>query len=186
MRHLLRRLLSRSQRDSGPAAHPDPGSLSLTRPDLPLPYSWVLTGRLAIGPMPARASHWQQLEQAGVRMRFSCCYPDEQRGGAPIPPHWLSDGLPLPDYRLQEPLDRARLLDALARAQRLLRLGAPLYVHCMAGIERSPLLAVGLTALERHLSLFDALDWVRRCHPVARPIVAHLELLEQLLAEPAL
>jgi hypothetical protein len=53
----------------------------------------------------------------------------------------------------------------------------------MAGIERSPLIAVGLTASERNLSLFDALDWVRRCHPAALPIVTHLELLERLLAQ---
>ena len=97
--------------------------------------------------------------------------------------HWLSEGMPLPDHRRQEPLEQAHLAAALDRARRLLQQGSPLYLHCMAGIERSPLIAVGLTARERNLSLFDALDWVRRCHPIALPMVEHLELLERLLAD---
>lgn len=182
MRGLLRRLLPPSAGQGRSADNREPRSLSLIPPDRPLPYSWVLTNRLAVGPMPAGEAHWQQLEQAGLRARFSCCYPNEE-GPAPVPPHWLSEGVPLPDHRRQETLDRARLALALESAQRLLDQGLPLYLHCMAGIERSPLIAVGLTARARNLSLFDALDWVRRCHPVALPIVAHLELLEQLLAE---
>lgn len=176
MHRLLRRVLA-----PGPAARPA-GSFTFIPADRPLPYSWILTGRLALGPMPAGAAHWQQLEQAGLRARFSCCYPHEEPSSA-LPAHWLSDGVSLPDHRLQEPLELQRLAEALDRAHQLLRHGPPVYLHCKAGIERSPLIAVGLTARERRLSLFDALDWVRRCHPAAVPIVAHLELLEQLLAD---
>lgn len=184
MRRLLRRLLPHSALEASPADSPAPRSLALIPPDLPLPYSWVLTGRLAVGPMPAGEAHWQQLEQAGLRARFSCCYPHEE-GPAPVPPHWVSGGVPMPDHRSQEPLEPERLASALAAAERLLHQGAPLYVHCLAGIERSPLIAVGLAARARHLPLFDALDWVRRCHPAALPLVTHLELLERLLAADA-
>ncbi|MEB3350055.1 MAG: hypothetical protein VKO00_08555 [Cyanobacteriota bacterium] len=134
--------------------------------------------------MPVSPAHWQQLDQAGLRARFSCCYPEEE-GMLSVPEHWLSEGVSLPDHRRQEPLQADRLALALQRAQQLLHQGPPLYLHCMAGIERSPLIAVGLTSRERSLSLFDALDWVRRCHPAAKPIVSHLEVLERLLAEDA-
>jgi hypothetical protein len=184
MRRLLRRLLPTSDREGREGDSREPRLLPLIPPDRPLPYSWVLTNRLALGPMPGGEAHWQQLEQAGLRARFSCCYPHEE-GPSPVPSHWLSAGVPLPDHRRQEPLDEARLTEALDRAQLLLNQGEPLYLHCLAGIERSPLIAVGLTARERNLSLFDALDWVRRCHPVAMPLVNHLELLDRLLAEDA-
>lgn len=183
MRRLLRRLLA-SDRQERQGHSPEPRALALIPADLPLPYSWVLTHRLAVGPMPACEAHWQQLEQAGLRARFSCCYPHEE-GLAPAPPHWLSGGVPLPDHRHQEPLEPQQLASALEVAEQLLQQGAPLYVHCLAGIERSPLIAVGLTARARNLPLFDALDWVRRCHPAALPLVAHLELLERLLAAEA-
>lgn len=179
MKRLLRRLLV-SDRQDRQGHSPEPPRLVLIPPDRPLPYSWVLTGQLAVGPMPAGEAHWQQLEQAGLKARFSCCYPHEE-GAAPVPPHWLSAGVPLPDHRRQEPLDLERLASALELAHQLLQQGAPVYLHCLAGIERSPLIAVGLTARARNLPLFDALDWVRRCHPAALPLVTHLELLSSLL-----
>lgn len=177
---MIRRLWKRF--DPPPAEEEGASVRNLVHPDLPLPYSWVLTRRLAVGPMPASPAHWKQLEQAGLRARFSCCYPLEP-APAPPPPRWRSDGVPLPDHREQEPLEIERLAEALERAGRLLSEAAPLYLHCLAGVERSPLLAVGLTAWQRHLSLFDALDWVRRCHPPARPIASHLEQLERLLRQ---
>ncbi len=148
--------------------------------EAPLAFSWILTNQLALGPMPASPSHWQQLEQAGLRQRFSCCYPEEERL-APPPLHWGNTGFALPDHRQQEPLLPERLSAALAAAEAPLLSGTPLYLHCWAGRERSPLLAVGLTARMRGLDLFSALDWVRRCHPSALPIYDHLELLDQVL-----
>ncbi len=150
-----------------------------------LPCSWVLTGQLAIGPMPRSDRHWQQLEDAGIHSRFSCCYPDEE-SALVLPPGWTSDRVSLPDHRQQEPLQQERLALALARAETLVNQAAPIYLHCMAGYERSPLLAVGLTARLRGIDPLAALAWVRRCHPMAMPIYDHLVILETLLSsQPA-
>lgn len=130
--------------------------------------------------MPSSPFHWDQLEAAGFRSRFSCCYGSETDTALP-PSHWQSDRISLPDHRRQESLDLDRLVTALVRAETLLRQHPPLYLHCFAGVERSPLIAVGLTARARKLSLFDALDWVRRCHPASLPIYSHLELLQSAL-----
>ncbi|AFY28400.1 hypothetical protein Cyagr_1222 [Cyanobium gracile PCC 6307] len=146
-----------------------------------LPCSWVLTGQLAIGPMPRSDRHWRQLEEAGIRSRFSCCYQEEETALI-IPAGWRSDRISLPDHRAQEPLLHHRLALALARAEALVTDAAPVYLHCMAGYERSPLLAVGLTARLRGIDLLAALAWVRRCHPMAMPIYDHLVMLEGLLS----
>ncbi|KAF0655058.1 hypothetical protein L107_01025 [Cyanobium sp. Copco_Reservoir_LC18] len=146
-----------------------------------LPCSWVLTGQLAIGPMPRSDRHWRQLEEAGIRSRFSCCYPEEETA-LTVPPGWRSDRIALPDHRAQEPLLEERLALALARAEALVSDAAPVYLHCMAGYERSPLLAVGLTARLRGIDPLAALAWVRRCHPMAMPIYDHLVMLESLLS----
>lgn len=178
MRRLLRRLLGEDGADG-----PDPSyswDASLFPADLPLPYSWVLTNRLAVGPMPTSPAHWQQLEEAGLRSRFSCCYPAEE-SAVEAPPRWISAGVPLPDHRQQEPLDPARLVEAITTAEQVLQRSGPLYLHCRAGIERSPLVAVAITARDKRLKLLDALDWVRRCHPAALPIPEHLEILAGLL-----
>lgn len=64
-------------------------------PDRSLPCSWVLNGQLAIGPMPRTARHWQQLEEAGIRSRFSCCYPEEE-SALIVPPAGAATGSPCP------------------------------------------------------------------------------------------
>jgi protein-tyrosine phosphatase len=131
--------------------------------------------------MPRCGRHWQQLEEAGIRSRFSCCYPEEE-SALIIPPGWRSERVSLPDHRQQEPLMPERLALALARAEALVGQAAPVYLHCMAGYERSPLLAVGLTARLRGIDPLAALAWVRRCHPMAMPIYDHLVMLEILLS----
>ena len=79
-------------------------------------------------------------------------------------------------------MQEARLALALARAEALVGDAAPVYLHCKAGYERSPLLAVGLTARLRGIDMLAALAWVRRCHPMAMPIYDHLDLLERILS----
>lgn len=169
----FQRLLGRGLRRRGPAP------VSLGPP--PLPYNWILTNELAIGPMPGAGAHWSQLEEAGFRSRFSCCYAEEEALSTPVPPHWRSQSVALPDHRQQETLQPERLLSALDAAEAMIAEQSPLYLHCFAGRERSSLLAIGLTARRRSIDVFAALEWVRRCHPAAAPIYEQLDILEQLL-----
>lgn len=75
------------------------------------------------------------------------------------------------------------LLDqAITTALDLYRTGLPLYLHCWAGEERSPLVAIGLLCRAESLNLFEALAQVRSQHPIANPLVPHLVILEDLLA----
>jgi len=150
--------------------------------DLPLPYSWILANKLAVGPMPRTESHWRQLEEAGFQSRFSCCYPQEEIF-APVPDHWISRTLSLPDHREQENLQASVLGEALIVSENLIQANPPLYVHCYAGRERSSLIAVGLTARQKCLDVFTALDWVRRSHPIAAPLYTHLVILERVLQD---
>lgn len=147
---------------------------------LPQPFSWLRSGRLAIGAYPREPAHWQGLEASGIRRVFSCCHPSEA-AWAP-PPHWLARQLALPDHRSAAPLEEALLRQAITQLEALYSQGSGgLYLHCWAGQERSALLAVALLSRSEGLPLFEALAQVRRCHPEARPIMAQLVLLEQVL-----
>lgn len=173
IRRLFRRHLAPGPSDAGPPLQPEP---------LPLVYSWILNNQLAIGPMPRCEQHWQQLEQAGFSSRFSCCYAEEEIFAA-APSSWRCEGFSLPDHRMQEPLRSERLVEAIQAAESLVLLNSPTYLHCLAGRERSSLMAVALTARIRRLDIFESLDWVRRCHPAAAPIYDHLEVLDQVLRQ---
>jgi hypothetical protein len=175
---VFRRLLRLSGLDK-----PDQPSSEIQPTPTPLPYSWIISNQLAIGPMPQDPNHWDQLQKAGFKSRFSCCYSEEERLGASIPEGWSCSGVALPDHREQEALDSDRLILAIRSAEMLVRQSSPTYLHCLAGRERSALMAVALTSLIKGIDIFESLDWVRRCHPIASPLYDQLELLDQVLRQ---
>ena len=179
---IFRRILRRSSTNSA-SASPNPTPLEPGPYIRPIQYSWILSGQLAIGPMPRASEHWHQLEQAGFQSRFSCCYTEEEQLGSKIPESWRSSGVALPDHREQEPLQTDRLILAIRSADTLVKQNSPTYLHCLAGRERSALMAVALTSLIKNLDIFESLDWVRRCHPSASPLYDQLELLDQVLRQ---
>lgn len=146
-----------------------------------LEYSWILTSKLAIGPIPRATEHWNQLESDGFTSRFSCCYPKEHTYPL-IPKTWNSLEVSLPDHRSQEPLTVERLSSALEQAIHLMNQSeGALYLHCFAGQERSVLIAVGIVSVVKNIDLFDSLTFVRQCHKKSKPLYSHLELLDQVL-----
>jgi len=146
----------------------------------PLIYSWIESGKFAIGPMPKTAEQWLQLEQAGFRSRFSCCYPEEDSLTS-APNSWLCDRVSLPDHRRQESMKPEQLARALLQAEAVIESQPATYLHCFAGRERSPLVAVGVLARRQGVDVLTALERVRLCHPSASPIFSDLDKLEQLL-----
>lgn len=144
----------------------------------PLIYSWVITGRLAIGPLPRCEAHWQQLQDAGFRSRFSCCYPHEEMVAPPA--EWEKGGVSLPDHRRQEPLRAERIALALDEAGRMIRSHPATYLHCMAGMERSPDCG-GVAGPGAQPGCAGGPGGNPTLPPRAMPIYSDLDLLEQVL-----
>jgi len=146
-------------------------------------YSWIITGKLAIGAMPRQIEDWILLEQNDIHKRFSCCYAEENIF-TPIPAGWKSKEVSLPDHRVQEDLTIKKLIYALDEAIELIyQENGPVYLHCFAGQERSSLLATGIVSLIEDKDLFESLAWVRQCHKRAKPLYDHLDILEKALKE---
>jgi predicted protein tyrosine phosphatase len=131
--------------------------------------------------MPQTPEHWSALEQHGIQSVFSCCDPVE--GIWQPPDHWRQLRVPLPDHRNPEAMNPELLDHAISSALDLYGSTPPLYLHCWAGMERSPLVAVGLLCRAESLDFFQALAQVRTQHPIAKPLIPHLILLESLIAQ---
>ena len=142
----------------------------------PLRCSWVLRDVLMLGPAPRSAAHLAQLKQAGITAVLSLCSEAE----APPPPGleqtFLAARLVLPDHRAPEPMQLAQLEAALARLAQCLSHG-PVYVHCVAAMERSPLLCMAWLIRHHRLSRLEALDYLMQVHPGTSPLPEQLALL---------
>jgi predicted protein tyrosine phosphatase len=148
-----------------------------------LQFSWVLRGRLAVGPAPSFVHHLNLLEERNIVSILCLCSHYE----APLPFgicerfHYLQ--CILPDHKSKRPPTPEEIQQACEALARLMPHGA-VYVHCQAGVERSPLICMAWLMRTRHLSLIDALDYLKRVHPDSGPLpeqVASLRAWFQLV-----
>ena len=141
--------------------------------------TWVLVNELAIGSAPRAERHLQQLEAEGVRAILSLCSEEEAPPAAKQASRFVCERLVLPDHRSLRRLELAELREALARLEALRRHG-PVYVHCLAAMERSPLVCLAWMVTHHHQSPQRSLDYLMQVHPGTNPLPGQLALLSQL------
>ena len=64
---------------------------------------------------------------------------------------------------------------------RLHQLHGPVYVHCVAAMERSPLVCLAWLVKQRRLKPARALDYLMQVHPGTNPLPGQLALLQKLV-----
>jgi len=137
---------------------------------------WVLVDELAIGPAPRAERHLDRLESEGVRGILSLCAEEE----TPMPQgqrdRFRCERCVLPDHRAGRLPEPAELASALDRLESLLSSG-PVFVHCVAAMERSPLVCLGWMVSRHRQSPQRALDYLMQVHPGTNPLPGQLALL---------
>jgi len=140
------------------------------------PVSWVLVGELALGPAPLAGRHLDRLEAEGVGAVLSLCAEQEAAAPEGMAERFVCRRLVLPDHRAGRLLELEELEQALAALAELHGQG-PVFVHCVAAMERSPLVCLGWLMRRHGLSQQRALDYLMQVHPGTNPLPAQLALL---------
>ena len=140
---------------------------------------WVLMDELALGPAPLAERHLDRLEAEGLRAVFSLCSAAEAPPPVGLEQRFHCERLVLPDHRSGRPPELVQLQQALATLAEL-RLHGPVYVHCLAAMERSPLLCLAWLMQRHGQSLQRALDYLQQLHPGTNPLPEQLAVLRQL------
>ena len=140
---------------------------------------WVLVQELAVGPAPRAERHLERLTEAGVTAVLSLCSEQEAPPPAGLESRFECRRLVLPDYRVERLPELAQLEQAL-EALAELRAKGPVYVHCVAAMERSPLVCLAWLVRRHGLTPQRALDYLMQVHPGTNPLPGQLALLAQL------
>lgn len=152
--------------------HANPASNSL-------PLSWVIPGKLALGGLPRSPL---PLTQGKIAAILSLSHPSEGSLPADFDRQFHLYRCPLPDSRWQEKLTPEQLTAAVEIVRHSLQNQQPIYVHCWAGIERSPTVCIAYLCQCDRQKLWDALEWVKTVHPSARPTPEQLRAIAQFLS----
>ena len=140
---------------------------------------WVLVDELAIGPAPRAQRHLDRLQEAGIRALLSLCSPAEAALPEGLGEQFVHQRCVLPDHRAGRLPELSELEAALA-ARAALRDQGPVYVHCVAAMERSPLVCLAWLVSRHGQTPERALDYLMQVHPGTNPLPGQLALLGRL------
>ena len=142
---------------------------------------WVLVNELAIGPAPHAPRHLDRLSDAGIQAVLSLCDPAEAPPPQELSSRFAHQRLVLPDHRYGRLPEVSELKAALELLLRLHQQHGAVFVHCVAAIERSPLVCLGWLVKQHHLNPARALDYLMQVHPGTNPLPGQLALLHELV-----
>lgn len=144
------------------------------------PLNWVIPGKLAVGALPQPGDR-QRLEQANIKVILSLTAPVEADWPPEIAQHFRCARISLPDSRYTINLRVERLAKAVDLVHRSLSQQLPIYVHCLAGIERAPMVCIAYLCSYHDLDLWEAVNWLKQVRPCASPTMAQLQVVQELL-----
>jgi atypical dual specificity phosphatase len=150
MKQLLKRMLGSQSQSLVVKTEPKPRSIR-----------WILPDRLAVGPIPDAQIH-QQLADAGIKAVLTLCAETEGDLYSEVPTTFNWQRLVLPDSHYEEKMRPDQIAAAVEVIYQNLTQGQPTYVHCLAGMERSPSICIAYLCRHENMPLWEAVQWVKQ------------------------
>lgn len=174
---MLRRLRSVFQ-----GQHKGESLIQIASPDsnAALTVSWIIPHKLALGRLPV-AGESGILRQLGIQTVLSLCAIAEGELPEEIVNEFHCFRFILPDSSYVLSLQPEHLLQAIALIHEHIQQQSPVYVHCLAGIERSPTVCIAYLCMYEQLELWEALNHVKQAHPIALPSETQLQVIRKLM-----
>lgn len=140
---------------------------------------WVLVNELAVGRAPTREVHLEVLVNDGIKSILSLCSEEEIGSSLNLGKSFITRRYILPDHKSGRMPKLEELEKALSYLEDLLKNG-PVYVHCVAAMERSPLICMSWLVKKHNISPTEALDYMMQIHKGTSPLPGQLSLLNRI------
>ena len=142
-------------------------------------FDWVLVDKLALGPCPLKERHVEILKRNNIQSILSLCSEEEAKSPLSMKNQFICERIVLPDHKYKEVLTMQQINEALVLLQSLMSNG-PVFVHCVASIERSPLICMAWLVKNHNLSPQQSLDYMMEVHKGSNPLPIQFDLLKKL------
>lgn len=142
--------------------------------------SWVLPGKLAVGGLPQPGDAAELLKD-NVKVVLSLCAESEGTLPDDISENFQCLRLVLPDRYYTTELTAKQLQQAVAIVREYVARGLPIFVHCLAGVERSPTVCIAYLCRYHKLELWEAVNWLKQVHPTSMPNASELRAIREYL-----
>ena len=138
--------------------------------------NWVLNNQLALGPAPRKIEDIKELKNNKIKGILSLCSENEINVEVNYEENFSCKRIVLPDHKYKEALTIDQLNAAINILEEIIELG-PIYIHCVAGVERSPLVCMAWLVKHYDLTPTEALDYLMNVNVGTNPLPAQFGLL---------
>ena len=144
-------------------------------------FSWIISNRLAVGSFPQLDYEIGYLTKMGITSVLSLTEPKEINIPQPLKNQFVWRNVPIPDGAKGGVPKLEHFQEAYTILSRWQQRGHATYVHCFAGVGRSPSVCAAYLAKAEEIPLEDAIAKVQDRHPVAHPDSAQIAIMKQFL-----
>ena len=143
--------------------------------------NWVLVNEIAISPAPLRNENFKLIKKNKISSILCLCneneystkYYEEQT-------KLILVKRPLPDHRQSNLPEFHQFEEILIDIENLIKNG-PLLIHCLYGIERSPLICLLWLVKSRKLNFQEAFDYLMSVHKKTNPLSSQIKHAKKFL-----
>ena len=141
--------------------------------------NWVLNDELAIGLPPSKIKHLNYLKENGFKSILSLCNEEEVKLPDNIDKLFVHKRYVLPDHKTGKLPSVDEINNVLDLIKTIINKG-PLYVHCFAAVERSPLICMAWLIKEHKITPKQALEYMMQVNPGTSPLPLQYKLLQEI------
>ena len=80
---------------------------------------------------------------------------------------------PLPDHTYDQDISKLQIIEAASILNDLIKSDIT-YIHCNAGIERSPFICIAWLVIYRNYNVITASDYIKQIHPKSNPLMKNI------------
>lgn len=143
-------------------------------------FNWVLKERLAIGNYPKNKNDFLSLKSYGIKSILNLCDKLDEYRLEDLSGKFKLSFFSLPDHKSGKLPNINEIENAVSILDELIKKHYPVFVHCYAGAERSPLVCIAWLMKNRGLKTIDALEYLNENHEACSPLPEQLNILNKL------
>ena len=143
-------------------------------------FSCVLFNKLYLGQSPKNERDLLFLKNKKIKSILSLVPKEEL-----VPPKNINTlfdwhNFPLTDHTYDEDISKMQILESTSLLNDLIKLGRT-YIHCNAGIERSPFICISWLVMYKNHNVITASDYIKQVHPKANPLMKNILNLKKII-----
>lgn len=142
--------------------------------------NWVLIDEILVGNAPRKEKHINLLKSKGIKSILSLCSSKEVEFVDDLKNYFLWDQIVLPDHSYERIISAKEVKNALEKLSNLKQKG-PVFVHCVAAVERSPLICMAWLVKYKKMKPSVAMNYLMQVNPGTNPLPSQLKILEQII-----